>query len=357
MATHQVLYGFMYALGTIMIPKEYDEYHDNFGTIGTCTLQGFVLWSSILASGMYYGCFSLYSCVAVLSDFDQKKYKWCEKWIHIFVHSYTLATAFYALAVDGFNPVMGFCKMASYPIDCETSDEVECERGPATYGKWKAVALRLIPLCLYLVIPTIAMIFIYSKIKSRETNPTPQTKVLITSKEIATQACVYLAPMYILALPFFIAAALEYIKKVDDESLMPVTLTGRFLFTLLGLFTMLSYWYFSTDLTPNKHHEGPSATQENNLTESQRAKTQLIFNSDASRKTAARLSGASDSPATDVEQNGDEEPTIERRYSFNIFDGTNAGGAFAEFIHDGDSDDERLEKEETDQWKEIQDHI
>ncbi len=270
---------------------------------------------------------------------------------YTFVHSYTLATGFYGLAVDGFNPVIGHCKMASYPIDCETSDEVECERGPATYGISKAVALRVIPLCLYLVIPTITMILIHSKIKSRETNPTPQTKVLITSKEVTTQACVYLAPMYILTLPFFISVALEYFHKVDDESLLPVTLVGRFLFALLGLWSMFIYWYFSTDLTPSKQQEGTST--QNNLTESKRGATQLIFNSDANRRTAARP----DSPTTDVEQNGDEEPKTERRYSFNIFDGTNAGGAFADFIHDGDSEDERMDQQETDRWKAIQNHI
>lgn len=355
MATHQVLYGLMYTLGTIMIPREYGEYYDNFGTIGTCTLQGFVLFVSIRASAIYYGCFSLYSCVAVLNDFDQKKYKWCEKWIHMFVQTFTLAMAFYGLAVEGYNPVLGFCKMASYPIDCETSDEVDCVRGPATYGKWKAIGMRLIPLCLYVVIPTIAMIFLYFKVKSREKNPA-QTKGLITSKEVATQACVYLAPLYMASVPFFISAALEYFKKLDDESLLPVTLTGLILFTLFGLWSMLSYWYFSTDLTPNKQEVASPSNADAN--KSRHGVTQLIFNTDASRKTAARLSGVSDSVATKKEQNEtSEEEEPERRYSFNIFDGTNAGGAFSEFIHDGDSEDERLDKEDTDRWKEIQDHI
>ena len=45
------------------------------------------------------------------------------------------------------------------------------------------------------------------------------------------------------------------------------------------------------------------------------------------------------------------------RYSFNIFDGTNATGTFAEFVHDGDSDDEQTDNEMTDHWAAVQDYI
>merc|ERR1712238_62294 len=44
------------------------------------------------------------------------------------------------------------------------------------------------------------------------------------------------------------------------------------------------------------------------------------------------------------------------RYSFNIFDGTDASGAFAAFIHEGDSDDERADDAMTDHWAAVQDH-
>lgn len=47
----------------------------------------------------------------------------------------------------------------------------------------------------------------------------------------------------------------------------------------------------------------------------------------------------------------------DRGYSFNIFDGTNATGAFADFIHDGDSDDERADNAQTTHWSSVQDQI
>jgi len=45
------------------------------------------------------------------------------------------------------------------------------------------------------------------------------------------------------------------------------------------------------------------------------------------------------------------------KYSFNIFDGTDASGAFAAFIYDGDSDDEKVDNAMTDHWAAVQGHI
>ena len=43
--------------------------------------------------------------------------------------------------------------------------------------------------------------------------------------------------------------------------------------------------------------------------------------------------------------------------SFNIFDGTNATGDFADYIFEGDSEDARLDQAETLHWNDIQDHV
>jgi len=359
MATHQVIYGLMYLLGSLLIPKTYDEFYGNFGNQATCTFQGFLIYVCTRSAAIYYGGFCLYSYVAVLNDFDKKKYQWCEKWIHIIVHSYTLTTGIYGLSVAGYNPVKGFCKMASYPIDCETSDEVECERGPASFSKSKATVLWLAPMTVFLIIPTCAMIVLYFKVRKREIDTTLKN-CLITSKEVAVQSCVYLAPLYLAGLPFFISTAMEYFVRVDDDNLTPFTLTAQIMYTMFAFWSMLSYWYFSIDLPHNKQKATIQGTDEAKPKKRETRETQLIFHADATRSTS-RISGGSDSPTTktdaQVQSGAETEPTEERRYSFNIFDGTNACGAFSEFIHDGDSEDERLEREETDRWNAVQDHI
>ena len=52
-----------------------------------------------------------------------------------------------------------------------------------------------------------------------------------------------------------------------------------------------------------------------------------------------------------------EERKSKRVYSFNIFDGTNASDAYAEFIHEGDLDDERVDNDETVKWSAVQNQI
>ena len=45
------------------------------------------------------------------------------------------------------------------------------------------------------------------------------------------------------------------------------------------------------------------------------------------------------------------------RYSFNIFDGTNAVGNFADFVFEGDSEDEERDEAESVRWVAIQGHV
>ncbi len=360
MAIHQETYGLMYVLGTVFIPREYEEYVGNYGTIGTCTFQGFVLFVCLRSAAMYYASFSIYSYVATLNDFDNDKYKWCEKWIHILVHSYALLNGFYVLAVEGYNPVRGFCKMASYPLNCETSDDVVCTRGPAAFGIIKAIGMWIVPLVLLVIIPTAIMIALYCKVKQREGEDSREGNIpFITSREVAVQSCVYLSAIYWTVVPFFLVTTLEFILKVGEDAVLPYKITGQIIYTLFAFWSMLTYWYFSID-GPDNGKTNDRGTESPTSKKRETRDSQLIFNADSSRrkKTNSRFSELSESPTANTTgaQPG-QEPEVERRYSFNIFDGTNAVGAFSEFIHDGDSEDERLEREETDRWNSVQDQI
>ncbi|KAG7339473.1 hypothetical protein IV203_025346 [Nitzschia inconspicua] len=55
--------------------------------------------------------------------------------------------------------------------------------------------------------------------------------------------------------------------------------------------------------------------------------------------------------------NTQQDDTLATIVSFHIFDGTNAGGAFADFIFDGDSDDDDYDQHQTQHWTgDIQQH-
>ena len=108
---------------------------------------------------------------------------------------------------------------------------------------------------------------------------------------------------------------------------------------------------------PDTMDKPDSTTRQTDATEfifntGERSSSSLDEISVATDKTDKRKSEKESESPTPV-----EPPKAQHRYSFNIFDGTNASGAFAEFIHEGDSEDERLEQEETERWASIQNHI
>ena len=352
MAIYQLIYGLTYVVGFLLIPRQYDEYYLNYGNIASCTFQGFWLFLGGRVAVGYYMCFSVYGYIATLNDFDKKKYQWCEKWIHFLAHIYPLAAAVYNLAVQGYNPYdFGVCGMASYPMDCDTTDDVVCQRGPPTSGKVKAILFWLAPSVLFLTIPTVIMIMLYCKVKKREADST--RKRLITSREVAIQSCVYLAALYWTLLPFLIVSLSKSFLGSDAESL---TLTAQIIYYLFALWTFLTYRYFSIDTTDNRNANKES--KEDSISEQRKpGSKKLIFDAE-SMDAIGNPGSISEATQKSVPQAQTEaEPSQAKRYSFNIFDGTNACGAYSEFVHDGDSEDERMDQEETDRWNTVQDQI
>jgi len=132
---------------------------------------------------------------------------------------------------------------------------------------------------------------------------------------------------------------------VDFGLLLPFMILAILFFSIFALFAMLSYLYFSVG-KPKSTTDNPTQNDMNTDTVEGRQCNDCIFNSQeietrgipSASMAAVRLA---------------KQP----RYSFNIFDGTNASGAFAAFIHDGDSDDENVDNAVTDYWADVQDHI
>jgi hypothetical protein len=116
MAIHQFVYGMAYIIGVAAIPREVSGYVGNLGTWGTCTAQGFLQYTCTRVAMIYYACFSFYSYVGIMCDFDRHEYLWCEKWIHAFAHSYPIIMGVYYLVTQGFNPGHGFLPNGQLPV-------------------------------------------------------------------------------------------------------------------------------------------------------------------------------------------------------------------------------------------------
>jgi len=365
MAIHLMIYGLSYLIGTLAIPRDVNGYLGNFGTTGTCTAQGFIMFVSGRSAMIYYGAFSIYSYIGVLNGFDKKKYQWCEKWIHIFVHSFPIVMGVYILAVQGYNPGEGFCTNVSYPMGCELKNHVVCERGPEGMGSNMIIVFWIVPILVFMGFPTIIMLVLYLKVKEREDEEELEKAYVMQSQNIAIQSCVYLAALYWTQLPFIILGGLRYLLKAKAESMLPYVLASQINFALFGLWSMLTYRHFSIYSNKGKSTKKNPHIEDSTIDPASKEKstrktdaTEFIFNEGEHSSSGER---SSDTPTAKTAEPTTAEPTppelVARKFSFNIFDGTNASGTFADFIHDGDSEDERLDNDQTGHWSSVQDQI
>jgi len=327
-----------------------------FGTIATCTTQGFFIYVTGFISIFYYGSFSIYSYVGVLNNFKKSKIIWVEKYIYILVYFYPLISGFYILSQKGFNDSgYGVCSMSSSPLGCWLDPtSIPCERGPESR---LTVLFRIIPEVLALILPTIVMVVLFVRVRKCQEN------IFIDAQSIAKQGIVYLVVLYWTILPFLIGTLLgrlDFKGIINSQFLHPYYIAIQMNFSIFALWAMLSYFYFSvekkttsTKATGNDNSSKRNATEitlENEMNTLDTSKHHdYIF---TSQEFAIQDTTPMPTPATVTEKS-----TQQPRYSFNIFDGTGASGAFASFIHDGDSDDEKVDNAATEHWAAVQGHI
>lgn len=352
MSIHQLLYGVSSLIGNWAIPRDVDGHFGSVGTWGTCTAQGFFIYVCARSALGYYGLLSIYSYVGVLSSFKRENYKWCEKWIHISVTAYPIVTGVYYLTIQGYNPAFGICKIASHPFGCDRSDDVVCERGPASTGYGMVAILWIVPALMFGLLPTIIMVVLYFKVKKRERDA--GKNYFIRSRSIAIQSCVYLFVLYWTFMPFIVIYVVGRFMGVESETLGPYIMAAQMNVGVFTVCTMLVYRYFSID-APDGNNDQPRV--EASTTDSVPKKktiretvgTDFIFNAGESLSRVFET--------TNTVNNQAPPEAEEEQYTFNIFDGTNASGAYSDFIHGGDSEDERMDEDETDHWNAVQNHI
>mmetsp|Transcript_32483 Transcript_32483/g.67874 ORF Transcript_32483/g.67874 Transcript_32483/m.67874 type:complete len:215 (+) Transcript_32483:1131-1775(+) len=203
-----------------------------------------------------------------------------------------------------------------------------------------------------------------------------QSEIRIAARSVANQAAVYLAALYLAVVPF-LASEVYLQHNRYSEGGVPGNcfwfLSASVInFSVFGLWTTLGYRYFSIEKNfPQPRPQVAPATggprtsgggADNNAPAAATTTTTdaaFIFQSREIRPETSD-GGAEQKKGTERTQpTGEEEPPIpeQPRYSFNIFDGTNATGAFAEFVFDGDEDDEEADNEETRRWSAVQGHV
>merc|ERR1740130_562430 len=171
LSIHILLWSPWHIIGPLAVPKGTPETWGAYGTTQTCTAQGF-FFQLAMCIPLYYVFLSCYSWVVIVyGNFNPKKYQWIEKYIHIIVHIYPIASSIYLLCIEAFNSTgLGQCWISSIPFGCGDYDHhsdyddhdddspivVVCDRGPQDITK-KLVYFAGIPAIFYLLFPTIMM--------------------------------------------------------------------------------------------------------------------------------------------------------------------------------------------------------
>ena len=364
LSLNQLVYSLFLIYGAAAIPSDEINAIGNYGTVATCTTQGFFIYVCSNSSHLYYASFSVYSFVGVLHNFEKEKYMWVEKYIHAIVHIYPIGSALYILRKQSFNAMTyGFCFIANAPMGCVYSDDIPCGRGPTTFDELRRLYLFwMVPLVLELVFPTTVMMILYYMIKQR------QDKIFMNVAIFKKQAIIYLFALYWTVLPFLLITLLHATAPNKKDKFFSLFAFAQLNISLFALWAMLSYFYFSfkrklTNVPSSTTNTNATTTSvENNTTNDvvpttnteQRKNKDFLFRSEEfiieEPPPTTTTDGIITTAAIPHEQH-------QRKYSFNIFDGTNASSAFADFVHDGDSDDENYDQEITDHWAAVQDHI
>jgi len=163
-------------------------------------------------------------------------------------------------------------------------------------------------------------------------------------------------------MPFLIGMVLgrlDFEGIINSQFLHPYYVFAQLNFSIFALWAMLSYFYFSVEKkTASTKATGDENNSKNNATE---ITLENGMNIDTSRHQdyifTSQEFAIQDTTPKLTPETVTEKSAPRPRYSFNIFDGTGASGAFASFIHDGDSDDEKVDNAATEHWAAVQDHI
>ena len=318
---HMIQYSVWNIYGPAAVPVGTPNVWGAAGNTKTCTAQGFFLQIASQAGYFYYVLLAAYSFQAVRNNFNEEKYIWMEKWIHVAVHVWPIGTAFYLLSIEAFNSLGHYsCWISSIPFGCGNDTGIVCERGPQNLVT-VSIIFAAVPYTFILVFPTIVMIALYFEVRKR------QSSIQLKASMVAMQAGVYLLALY---WAFVFAFINNILQKARGAHVFVTSLLSVVNMNLNGFWMLLIYLYFRVS-------PASSSEKKSTATSAGGSSVQSLF-------TPGELT------SIEEEDNAIKEEPHRNNLAFNIFDGTSAGGAFAQFVFDADSDDEQEDRKESVRW-------
>jgi flagellar basal body-associated protein FliL len=403
---HTMLWGIYHLWGTAAIPAGTPGVYGARGTIATCSVQGFLLQVSMVVP-LYYVFLSLYSWVVVLhgNHCDDSRYVRIEKYIHIGVHFFPIASAIYLVAIESFNPTKWnmHCWIASVPQGCGKLSGIECTRGPQRTNLILWVFGGL-PALFFLLFPTAVMVTLTFCVYKKQTKATAAAATtataaaaaisttaitttttqqqqsdneilnVIPASMVAKQSAIYLGSLYWVYLPLFIYHGIE--SSMEQTPPYWICLWVNLVTNSMGVWFAIVYWFFSTEeekVDRSSRSERKNNTKNNKNRNSPTTDVMMDSDADADKdddddnkeksetladltkvSSNCRRSRWSSSNATTRTSSSMRMSRASKRFSFNIFDGTASSGLYADFVFDGDSEDEEKDAAESKLWEACQ---
>lgn len=326
----------------------YDNAH---GNTATCTAQGFFLQFCGQSVHFYYTFLAVYAwAVIVWGSFDPNRYGWIEPYLHVAVHVYPLGSSIYLLFVESFNSTGLQCWVASVPFGCGDDRGIECTRGPqnVTATAW-ATGDAIAVFCM--VFGTVAMLALTIRVgyihysEKKLTTPHQRRLYGMTPGIVCRQSILYISAMYITCIPMF----LFYYQKLyydGGEVRLGFAIANQVLPLFAGLWIALVYWFFSFKGGVSIGRPSFGSTDEI-TTAAANARNSL---EDSGNDNGGHGGGNRNNSS----RNRGNKKKLSKRYTFNIFDGTNLANSddspFAQFLFDGDEDDAAYNDAETEHW-------
>jgi len=308
LSTHTILWGIYNLWGTAAIPTGTPNIYGAHGTTTTCTIQGFLFQVSMVVP-FYYVFLSCYSWVVILhGNFDPAKYGWIEKYIHLGVHVFPLASAIYLLTIEAFNPNGLHCWIASIPADCGDDSGIECIRGPSNPHKILWIFGGM-PAVFFLLFPTTIMVLLtYCVCRRKQKGVIP---CVMSASMVARQSAVYLGSLYWVYLPLFV-----YNGQIQLGNDVPfgISLWVNLVTKSMGMWFAIVYWYFTAE--DNTHNDDNDKDKDSdNENDNDNDNDEHNFNSDGTKTTkdASALPPTTTIATDGLDVIGEGAPSNEKR--------------------------------------------
>ena len=300
--------------GPAAVPKDTPGVCGAQGTIMTCSMQGFLYQLLMFVVPFYYVALSFLSLAAIVSKFETQRYRWIEKWIHIAVHVFPLASATYLLTIDAYNPAVRDCYVTSLPMGCGDGSDVPCIRGPQNIYQVQKYFLAA-PFLFVIMFPAAIMSALYVHVRFRQ-GPTGR----VVANSVAKQSCLYLLALY-----------WTYSFRIVDAAMINALDKYVFISNLLantveafqGLWMLMVYWYFRSEDPTQVEPFNPDSSDGN--TGSGRHRCDKTRRGTSSVNTF-KTSMVSFNAPSDVDLEVPSNPNTGRRHRRNIISSRNRAG-------------------------------